>query len=40
MAGIDNLAAVMGRDAGELLIAEGLARRYKGRSKRQGWCEQ
>jgi endonuclease YncB( thermonuclease family) len=29
---------VDGRDVGEILIGEGLARPYKG-GKRQGWCE-
>lgn len=28
-----------GRDAGELLISEGLARPYDGRSRRQSWCD-
>lgn len=28
-----------GRDAGAVLIGEGLARPYDGRSRRQGWCD-
>ena len=29
---------VNGRDVGGVLIGEGLARAYDGRTKRQGWC--
>jgi micrococcal nuclease len=30
---------INGKDASEIMIAEGLARAYNGRGKRQGWCK-
>jgi endonuclease YncB( thermonuclease family) len=35
---IDALASLGGRDVGEIMVAEKLARRYNG-GRRLGWCE-
>lgn len=35
---VGRLVSASGLDIGDRLLAEGLARRYEGRSKRQGWC--
>lgn len=32
------IVRVGGRDVGEVMIAEGLVRRYNGRTKRAPWC--
>jgi micrococcal nuclease len=35
---VGRLVSTSGFDIGDRLLNEGLARRYDGRSKRQGWC--
>jgi len=37
--GLGRVVLTDGRDAGAVLISEGHARHYDGRSRREGWCE-